>query len=161
MPHPAPTHIYDALKNARLLNNFTSTGLQILASIALEKNLPRGTPLFVANMMGEGLFVIAEGQIGVTVRGPFGSDVHLMSLGPGESLGEAALLRGGPRMCSAIAESQSLVLEITRRDVANLQRSKPQACLKLMMGIVDLLGTRLHDADDELRRYVEWRTGQR
>lgn len=147
------------MKNADLLKNFTSTGIQILASVALEKNLPQGTPLFVEHMMGESLFVIAEGRIGLRVRGPTGHDVHLCSLGRGESLGEAALLRGGPRMCSAVAEAPTLVLELTRRDIATLQRSKPQACLKLMMSIVDLLGTRLHEADPELRRFVAWRTG--
>jgi CRP-like cAMP-binding protein len=147
------------LKSAALFKNFTDTGLAIVASVAQSKQVPAGTPLFVENMIGDGLYVIATGRIKLSIRGPSGQDVTLASLGPSESLGEAALLRSGPRLCSATAEVQSSVIEISRRDIAMLQRSKPQACLKLMMGVVDLLGERLRDADQEMKQFLAWRIG--
>ena len=155
-----PAYVIDALRSSELLKNFTPTGVQILAGIAQEKTFPRGTPLFVENMIGDGLFVVVSGAILVSVRGPDGRDCLLDTLGPGDSLGEAALLRSGPRLCSATAERDSIALEISRRDVAVLQRSKPQACLKLMMGIVELLGNRMREADTELRHFVAWRAGR-
>ncbi len=147
------------LKSTPLLKNFTDTGLAIVASVAQAKQVPAGTPLFVENMIGDGLYVIAVGRIRLSVRGPSGQDLMLASLGPGESLGEAALLRAGPRLCSATAEVPSSVIEITRRDIAMLQRSKPQACLKLMMGVVDLVGERLHAAEPDVRQFLAWRIG--
>ena len=77
----------------------------------------------------------------------------------GSSAGEAALLRPGPRLCSATAEVDSTVVEIARRDIALLQRSKPQACLKLMMGVVDLIGDRMRDNHDEMRAFLNWKLG--
>lgn len=151
--------IQRVLKGAQLFRNFTDTGLQIVASIAQQKQVPAGTPLFVENMIGDGLYVIAEGRIRLSVRGPSGQDVTLTTLGPHESLGEAALLRSGPRLCSATAEVPSTVIEISRRDMAMLQRTKPQACLKLMMGVVDLIGERLRNADVELKQFLAWRIG--
>jgi CRP-like cAMP-binding protein len=151
--------IQRTLKSAALFKNFTDTGLAIVASVAQPKQVPAGAPLFVENMIGDGLYIIAAGRIRLSIRGPNGQDVPLASLGPSESLGEAALLRAGPRLCSATAETATSVIEISRRDIAMLQRTKPQACLKLMMGVVDLIGERLRDADQEMRQFLAWRTG--
>ena len=129
----------------------TDTGLQILASIAHEKHIPAGAPLFVEGMIGDGLYIVAEGRLRLSLRGKDGQDKALVTLGPGDSLGEAAVLREGPRLCSAYAEIPTKVLEISRRDLANLQRTKPQACLKLMMGVAQRLGERMLDAQGDLR----------
>lgn len=155
----APARVVKALQNAYLFRNFTETGIGILATVAQEKTIPAGTPLFVENMIGEALYVIADGRIRIGVRGPDGQEQPLTLLETGDSLGEAALLRSGPRLCSATAETAAIVLEISRRDVAQLQKSKPQACLKLMMAVVELLGQRMKDADPDLRTFVAWRAG--
>lgn len=149
--------IVRALKAASLFKNFTDTGIQIIASIAQQKRIPPNTPLFVENMIGEGLYVISDGMIRLAVRAPDGRDTTLAMLSPGDSLGEAAILRAGPRLCSATAEMETTVIEISRRDIAMLQRTKPQACLKLMMGIVELIGERLSYADPDFRQFLAYR----
>ncbi len=149
--------IFEALKKAKLFASFTDTGVQILGGIAHEKTLPAYTPLFVENMIGESMFVVVEGTLRVGIRGPDGAEQKLCVLGEGDTLGEAALLRSGPRLCSATAETNVKVLEITRRDVIALQAKKPQACLKLMMNVVELVGVRLKDAEPEMKRFAVWR----
>jgi CRP-like cAMP-binding protein len=139
------------LRGTELFRGFTDTGLQILLAVAQQKSLPAGTPLFVENMLGDALYLIVDGRVRVARRGTDGREQFLMFLGPGESLGEASVLRSGPRMCSAIAESPARVLELSRRDLNTLQKAKPQAVLKLMMSIVDLFGLRLQDVDPDLR----------
>jgi CRP-like cAMP-binding protein len=153
-PPQASPKIVRALQASPLFKSFTETGLVLIASIGQEKQLPAGTPLFVENMLGEALFVIASGRIRVSVRGAEGREQDLTELGPGDSLGEAALLRVGPRLCTATALTDAEVIEIARRDVAALQRTKPQACLKLMMGVVELIGARSRDVSPEIRRLV-------
>lgn len=152
--------VIQVLKACPLFRGFTETGLQIIGSIAQHKTVPPGTPLFVEQMIGESLYVIGEGSVKLSVRGPQGDEIFLTRVDSPDSLGEAALLRPGPRQCSAIVETPSSVIEITRRDVASLQRSKPQACLKLMMGVVDLVGERLREADQDLKGFMAWRTGR-
>ncbi|MFO0728115.1 MAG: cyclic nucleotide-binding domain-containing protein [Myxococcota bacterium] len=151
---PADPEVLKALQAAALFKNFTDTGLQLIASVAQEKSLPAGTPLFVEAMLGEAMYVIAAGSVRLTVRGPDGREQRLLSLGPGDSLGEASLLRVGPRLCSAFAEDAVTVIEISRRDIAQLQKTRPQACLKLLMGVVEVLGTRTKDADPDLKRFL-------
>ncbi len=151
--------IVDVLMRAALFRNFTETGLKILGTIAQDKQIPEGAPLFVEGMIGDGLYVIAAGQLRLSAKGPQGQDVELIQLGPGESVGEASLLRSGPRLCSAIAMIPSRVLEISRRDLVLLQRTKPQACLKLMMGVVDLVGERMQSSHGDFRQFLAWKAG--
>lgn len=156
-PEPPPVaapQIVRALTNSALFKGFTETGITLIASIAQEKQLPAGTPLFVENMLGEALYVIAEGSVKISVRGAESRERELLTLGPGDSLGEAAVLRVGPRLCSATAVSDVSVIEIARRDLVALQKNKPQAVLKLMMGVVDLIGARTRDTNPELRRLI-------
>lgn len=143
--------IAQILKQSNLLKNFTDTGLQIIASIGVYKSIPAGAPLFVQNMIGDSLYVVATGRIRLSVQGKDGQDVVLSTLGPGDSLGEAAVLRDGPRLCTATADEASTVIEISRRDLAMLQRTKPQACLKLMMGVVERIGEGVRTAQEDLR----------
>ncbi len=151
--------IVHGLKAASLFKNFTDTGVQIIGSIAQQKRVPPNTPLFVENMIGEGLYVIVDGIVRLAVRSADGRETTLAMLSHGDSLGEAAILRAGPRLCSATAEVETTVIEISRRDIALLQRTKPQACLKLMMGIVELIGDRLQQADPDFRQFLAYRLG--
>jgi len=155
----SPVDVESVLKSTELFRSFTDTGIQILASIADIKDVPAGTPLFVQNMIGDGLYVVAEGRVRLTVRGPHGNDVTLAILAAPSTMGEAAILRSGPRLCSAVAEVPSTVIELTRRDIANLQRTKPQAVLKLMMAVVDLVGDRVRNLDEDMRQFVVWKAG--
>ncbi|NJK88299.1 MAG: cyclic nucleotide-binding domain-containing protein [Myxococcales bacterium] len=147
------------LKTTELFRSFTDTGLQILASIAQVKTLPPGTPLFVQNMLGDSLYVVAEGRVRLSVKGRDGQDVTLAILAAPSTIGEAAILRSGPRLCSAVAEVDTTVVELARRDVAQLQKTKPQAVLKLMMSVVDLVSDRLRAVDDDLRQFLVWKAG--
>lgn len=156
---PVNPEILAILKAAALFKSFTDTGIQIVATIAQDKQIPAGAPLFVEDMIGDGLYVIATGRLRLVAKEPRGATIELTHLGPGDSVGEAALLRAGPRLCSAFATTPSRVLEISRRDLAMLQRTKPQACLKLMMGVVDLIGERLRESGDDLRHFLAWKAG--
>src|ERR1700743_952236 len=95
----------DTRKACPLFKGFTDTGLQIIAGIATERAFPKGVPLFVENMIGDSLFILAEGRVRISSKGPNGEDVNLAELGPGECLGELALLQQSQRLCTATAIS--------------------------------------------------------
>ena len=90
--------VLDALKACSLLKGFTDTGLQILAGIASDRTFPRGAPLFVENMVAESLFIIGQGKVSISVKGNNGEEIPVGELGPGDSLGELALLQQGQRI---------------------------------------------------------------
>jgi len=139
----------EALQKAPLFREFTETGLKIFAAIAQEKVVPAGSPIFVENMVGESLFIVKSGTVRITQKTADG-ERELGAAGPGDHLGELALLGKGVRLVSAVAAMPCEVLEITQRDFAKLQPQKPQACLKLALAIGQDLAQRVADTRDLL-----------
>ncbi len=142
--------VVEALQKAPLFREFTETGLKIFAAIAAEKTVPAGSPIFVENMVGESMFVVKSGSVRITQRTADG-EKELATAGPGDHLGELALLGTGVRLVSAVAATTCEVVEITQRDFLRLQPQKPQACLKLAVAIAQDLAQRVADSRDLLR----------
>ena len=142
--------VVEALQKAPLFREFTETGLKIFAAIAVEKTVPAGSPLFAENMVGESLFIVKSGAVRITHKTADG-ERELATAGPGDHLGELALLGRGVRLVSAIAATTCEVVEITQRDFVKLQPQKPQACLKLALAIAQDLAQRVADSRDQLR----------
>jgi CRP-like cAMP-binding protein len=151
----------EALKKCSLFQGFTDTGLQIIGSIAHPRSFPAGAPLFVENMIADSLLVIADGQVRISSKGPGGEDLSLGELGAGESLGELSLITQGQRMCSATALSNVSAVEIRHADFQKLLGQKPQACVKLLMGVVRVFGQRVADNKDAFKSLAGKSSSQR
>jgi CRP-like cAMP-binding protein len=144
----------EALQKSTLFREFSETGLKIFASIATEKTIPAGAPLFAENMVGESMFIVKSGTVRITSRDA-GNDRALAVLGAGEHLGELALLARSVRLVSAVAETPCELVEIAQRDFYRLQPQKPQACLKLALAIAADLARKMAEGRDALRSLAE------
>lgn len=140
----------EALQRSALFRDFTETGLRIFATIAVEKTYPAGTPLFVENMVGESLFILKSGTVRLTQRTAQG-ERELATVGPGEHLGELALLARTVRLVSAIATTPCEAVELAQRDFVRLQPQKPQACLRLALAIAANLAAKVGESREALR----------
>jgi CRP/FNR family cyclic AMP-dependent transcriptional regulator len=148
----------EALQKASLFKDFTETGLKILATIAQEKAIPAGSPLFVENMVGDSLFIVKSGTVRLTQKTADG-ERELGVVGAGEHLGELALLAKSVRLVSAVAATPCEVLEFSQRDFARLQPQKPQACLKLALAIAADLAARVAETRDLVRELASKKPG--
>lgn len=122
------------LKRAPLFSSLSDAGLAIFATIAAEKRVPSGTPIFVEGMVGESLIVVASGRVRLLQRGAEGERA-LGAAEAGDHLGALALLAPSTRLVTAVADGDCVVLELHQRDFTRLQPLKPQACLKLALAI--------------------------
>ena len=68
-------------------------------------------------------------------------------------------MQPGPRLCTATASSDVRAVEIRHADFQTLMAQKPQACIKLLMGIVSHFGAKARDNRDMLRTLVARSTG--
>ena len=142
------------LKACPIFKGFTDTGIQIFAGVAVPRAFPKGTALFSEGKAGESLIIIGEGTVRLSAKSASGEDVPLGEVGAGEPLGELALVQKGERLCTAIAATDVSALEIRASDFQKLLASKPQACVKLLMGIVAHFGQKARDNRDMLRTLV-------
>ena len=141
----------DALRACALFKGFTDTGLQIIAGIATERMFPKGVPLFAENMVADSMFILVDGKVKVSAKNEKGDEVALGDLGAGDFLGELSLIQPGQRMCSATATSQVTAVEVRHADFQKLLAQKPQACLKLLMGICTAFGQKVAAHRDAFR----------
>lgn len=142
------------LKACPIFKGFTDTGIAIFASIAVPRAFPKGSQLFTEGKMGESLLIVGEGTVRLSAKSPTGEEISLGDVGAGEPLGELALVQKGERLCSATAMTDVAALEIRHADFQKLLIQKPQACVKLLMGIVAFFGQKARDNRDMLRTLV-------
>jgi CRP/FNR family transcriptional regulator, cyclic AMP receptor protein len=128
----------DLLKRTPLFADCSKAELGALALTADELDLRQGTVLTKEGAAGREFFVLVEGTVAVTQKGkPVGD------LGPGDWLGEVALLTDVPRTATVTATTPLRVLVLTDRAFRQAVKGMPSIALK----VLDKVGERLtHDA---------------
>ncbi|HZT14988.1 MAG TPA: cyclic nucleotide-binding domain-containing protein [Gaiellaceae bacterium] len=100
----------ELIKAVPLFSRCTRKELEALAAEADELPLPAGRPLTTQGDRGREFMVLVEGT----------ADVHrdgrrINELGPGDFIGEIALLTGMPRTATVTTTSEALLLVLTDR----------------------------------------------
>ncbi len=142
------------LKASPLFENFTETGVRILASICVERRFVMGATVFTEGAVSNSMLIVADGRISLTSRSDRGL-VSLGEVGPGDWLGELSLIEPGHRMCTATAKTVVNALEMGRSDFQDLTAQKPQACTKLMMALVSRFARRVAQNRDSFRWLIQ------
>ena len=117
----------DLLKKVPLFEECSKGELRKLAAIADEIDLREGTVLTREGRTAHEFFVIVDG----TVRISKGSR-KLADLGPGDWLGEIALLTKSARTATATATSPVVVLVIVDRAFRNVIAEIPSIAMKML-----------------------------
>ena len=150
MQVPVPV---DTLKACPLFAGFTDTGLAIIAEIARPRDLPQGMSLFLQGSAGDSLFVIESGTVEIFVGQGERAKV-LCAVEAGGHLGELGLIRAGKRAVGARARSACKLIELKRTDFNETLKTRPQACVKLMLNIFSAIEKRLEPVREDLLRLI-------
>lgn len=76
---------------------------------------------------GESFYVVASGELSVSVPSEHGHDQELSRLGAGGFFGELSLLDGGPRSATVRTVEPTRLLELSRPDFMSFIDSRPEA----------------------------------
>jgi CRP/FNR family transcriptional regulator, cyclic AMP receptor protein len=130
----------ELLQRVPLFAGLDREGLQEIGRIAEEIEAQAGTDLTHEGRHEGYFFVIVSGSVRID-RG--GQTINTM--GPGDFLGEIALLDGGPRTATATADEASRLLKITNEDFRQLvDRSA-----RVRTAVLEAAGKRLRAMDAE------------
>ena len=89
---------------------------------------PAGTLIFSEGESSNGLmYVLQEGEVDIFVR-----DEHIDTIGPGECLGEIALVDNGPRTATAVAKGECKLVPIDTEGFKYLVQQTPAFALVVM-----------------------------
>lgn len=105
----APDELVTLLASSPTLALLPAIELDLLALRVRRRDLVTGEVLITEDDPGESWFVIAEGSLDVAARGRL-----IATMGPGDGVGEIALLRSCPRTATVTATSPCVAFELGR-----------------------------------------------
>ena len=93
----------ELLARVPLLSGLEARELERIAQVAIPRSFPKGARVFHEGDESDACYVIREGEVRVTREHSDGRAIALATLGPGELVGELAMLDGGVRSASVEA----------------------------------------------------------
>jgi CRP/FNR family transcriptional regulator len=123
----------DTLARVDLFSTLNKKELQELAKSCQERSYPAGTTILSQGDTGVGLYVLKSGKVRVIqANNPDRAETELAVVGPGDVLGEMALLDDLPRSASVVAIDDVTALLLPIWEFRSILRSHPDIALKLL-----------------------------
>lgn len=118
------------LSQVPLFSACSNKELQKIAKASDEVTIDAGRVLVEQDAVGREAYVVVEGQASVK-RG----DRRIAQIGPGDHFGELALLDGGPRTATVVADTPMKVLVLGQREFAGLLDDVPGLTHKVLANL--------------------------
>ena len=117
----------ELLRNVPLFSDLSAKELMSLSRLMDEVDLKPGTVIIREGNTGGEFFIVLEGTIEVKRKGR-----RLARLGPGDYLGEIALIDHGPRTATAMVETDARLLVLASREFHSMLASDPRIENKIL-----------------------------
>jgi CRP/FNR family transcriptional regulator, cyclic AMP receptor protein len=130
----------DHLASVPLFSGCTTKELRDIAKATVELTLDEGKEFVTQGDVGREAFIIVEGSADVTRGGK-----TIATLGPGDCVGELALLDHGPRTASVVASGPLTVLVLGPREFSGLLDEVPTLNHKILAA----LASRIRELDSQ------------
>lgn len=140
----------ELLSDVELFEHLGDEDRRRLAEAVDVRRLEAGEILFRAGEPGESLYIVRSGEVELFVRDNAGQKIPLTIACSNQIFGELALLDRGPRTATALALSETELLELDRDDLLLLFQKTPAAALRLLAG----MGRMTRTADELIRTRV-------
>ena len=105
---PLPDHLVHFIASVHPYDRLPEPAFQALVAVLNQSIVPSGETVFQTGDTATGIYIIVDGEIEITDE----TGVQLSILGPRNSFGERALLRGGVAQRTAIATSDATLITL-------------------------------------------------
>ena len=141
---------YEVLANSFLFRNLSTAHLEKIVSLSRVMQLPAQQVVFETAATGEEMFVVLNGRLKISVANRDGREIVLGTIGPGEIVGEIAMLDGRGRSATAMTLTSSELLVIHRRDFMPFLEQNP----KVAIDLIKVLALRLRLNTEQLAELI-------
>jgi len=135
----------DVLANMPLFERLTERELLRVMQAVEVRQYKDGEVVIKEGDKGDELFIVLDGKVRVS-RG----DTTLTHLGPGEHVGEMALIRSVPRGATVTAVGQAELISIRRADFFEILRKEHEVAVKMLWQFLGVLADRLDQTNSQL-----------
>jgi CRP/FNR family cyclic AMP-dependent transcriptional regulator len=145
-PNPRTRAVAELLKDVPLFAGLSDDDLSRLSLLLTEKHIPRETVIVSATDPGDALYIVAEGEVKVSLWSDNGREIILSTLGPGSFFGEMSLVDGEPRSANVACLTDALLLRLGRKEFLQALRAYPTIAINVMTEVC----VRLRRADESI-----------
>ncbi|MCB9675487.1 MAG: GNAT family N-acetyltransferase [Alphaproteobacteria bacterium] len=139
--HVVP-RIAAAIADIDLFRGLSDEQAKRVAGVCSVQSVTAGEVLFAEGDAADAIFVPLDGDLAVSIDG-----VEVGTVGPGEVLGEVAALTGDAHSATATARADGTLAVLTRADLKELERLRPDVGVVLYRNLATGLGAKLRRAD--------------
>jgi uncharacterized protein len=132
------------VKQSPIFEGFSNWQARRLIAASDIEEFPAGHRLICDGDTGDTMYVILEGDLEVT-KGEGPKMLHLNRLGPGQVIGEVAIMAQVRRTADVTALTPIRLLSLNLKSLSELQRFSPYLAAKLYLNLAKILGVRLAD----------------
>jgi signal transduction histidine kinase len=138
------------LEASKLFCQLSPSELSALRRVAREQKFSAGQEIFKESDRGDGVYVVREGVVEISGRVEGSGRLVFSRIGPGDILGEMAVIEDKPRSASAVAKEDVAVYFIPRAEMLALIEQSPALAVALLREV----SSRLREFNHQYLREV-------
>ena len=134
-----PKELAPALGEFEIFSALSQQSLSALSTMAGRKSWAAGTTIFLRGDQGDYLLALTAGRVRLSLASPTGRELVLRHVGPGEIIGELALIDGEPRSADAVAVEQTTAIVVPRARFQAAADTDPALAMSVARYLASLL----------------------
>jgi len=128
----------------------SEASLDLLVSMLVERRFDAGATVVAEGEPGRSMFIVHAGQLVVSKRLDSGRVIRMSGLEAGDFFGEMTLIEMQNRSATVVAESPTVLYELTARELYKCYKTDIHAYVMVMQNINRELCRRLRRADNRI-----------
>jgi CRP/FNR family cyclic AMP-dependent transcriptional regulator len=133
----------------------SDASLDLLVSMLVERRFDAGATIVAEGEPGRSMYIVHSGEIVVSRRGDSGRVMRMTGLGPGDFFGEMTLIEMQNRSASVVAESPTVLYELTAANLYAYYKADIRGYVMVMQNINRELCRRLRRADHRIAELAD------
>ncbi|NPV22241.1 Crp/Fnr family transcriptional regulator [Bradyrhizobium aeschynomenes] len=129
----------------------SNASLDLLISMLVVREFDSRATIVAEGEPGRSMFVVHSGMLEVSERLETGGAIRMSSLQPGDFFGEMTLLEMQNRSATVVAETPTVLYELTAQQLYAFYKADAHAYVIVMQNINRELCRRLRRADDRIK----------
>lgn len=149
--------LLNVLRSSTVFQNLRDSDLERLLSLAETRQYQPNEILFVEMSKGDEVFLVVEGTLSVQLAlSPTEPDHGVISLGPGEIVGEISLVEEGFRSATVTAQTRVTVLTWSCSALREECQRNSEFGYALILGVAKVLARRIRRWNVHLLESALW-----
>jgi CRP/FNR family cyclic AMP-dependent transcriptional regulator len=138
-----------------LFGGVSDASLDLLISMLDERRFDLGESIVAEGEPGRSMYIVHSGKLVVSKIGESGRVIRMSHLGPGDFFGEMTLIEPQNRSATVVAETPTVLYELTARNLYAYYKADIHAYVIVMQNINRELCRRLRRADNRIAEVAD------